>query len=129
MIKDAQGGAESRVHSKKLLEMCKARFNEPLLVGRELVRLVGYAETAIDCYLVVRHCGGKETWHTCVGGYVFLSALKGQGRAGEWDDCLRLQHELDRNGCPEADEFRIVLEHNNMEMTFPSVGPDGCPAS
>lgn len=108
------------VMSNEILEMCRSHFNEPLIAGSGLARLVGYGEDDMDCYLICRfpeYPNGKTIWHTAVGGYVFLDRLAGQGRTlswngDEWDDLLRLDNLLSLNGAPKADEFRIVLHHS-----------------
>lgn len=89
-------------------------FNEPMLAGFDLVRCIGYGEDDSDCYVIYRRPGGEVIWHTMVGGYTFLSRLKGQGYArstsGEdWDDLFRLDHMLALNGCPKEAVMRVEL--------------------
>ena len=53
-------------------------------------------------------------WCTMVGGYYFLDSLKTQGcvithDGQEWNDFLRLDHDLTAAGVPKADEFKVVL--------------------
>ena len=88
---------------QSILEMCRQHFNEPIIVGSEVVRLIGYGETAVDCYLI---CSGMSQrgvfWNSAVGGYIFLDRLKGQGHVksveGEdWDDFFRLDNLLRRD--------------------------------
>lgn len=93
-----------------LQKMCEAHFNEPMISGSEIVRCIGYGETAVDCYIITRHIGGKVSWSTCVGGYVFLDRLKGQNRVtsnsgDNWDDLTRLDSLLSLNGCLREAEF------------------------
>lgn len=104
----------------KLEEMCRAHFNEPMILGFETVRCVGYGETAVDCYIIVQHPRGKISWATCVGGYVFLDKLKGQNHVvstgrENWDDFTRLDSALAMNGCPKAKEFKLELRLEDME--------------
>jgi hypothetical protein len=88
-----------------LLQEAKTHFNEPILVVFDLCRCVGYAEDDADCYLVVRHPRRGLIWHTFVGGYTYLDALKGRNPAGEWDDLTRLDSLLALNGAPKEPEF------------------------
>jgi hypothetical protein len=98
--------------------MCRSHFNEPLIVGFEIARLIGYGEDDSDCYLICQHPkypDGETKWWTAVGGYTFLDRLKGQGyvrsTSGEdWDDFWRLDNFLSLNGAPKADEFKVVIE-------------------
>lgn len=113
------------VHSPGLLAMCCAHFNEPMLSSDKLVRCIGYGETGVDCYIIVREQGtvpteGRVFWHTCVGGYIFLDRLRGQNQTkatngGEWDDFIRLDNSLTLNGCPQEKAFRIELRHDDNE--------------
>lgn len=108
------------IHSANLLAEVREHFNAPMLDGFSVARCIGYGEDEMDCYVIVRHPGGKEIWNTMVGGYTWLEALKGQNHVisteGEhWDDFVRLDNWLALNGCPKADEFRIVMEHEDTE--------------
>lgn len=94
-------------------EMCRTHFNEPVLVGLEVARLIGYAEDERDCYVVLQYPGGRTVWHTCVGGYHWLDRLRGQhlviSTAGErWDDFYRVDSDLARGGAPKAAEFSVT---------------------
>lgn len=97
----------------ELEKMCRDHFNEPVLLGFDVGRLVGYAEDDDDCYLIVNHPNPtKTTYHTCVGGYIFLDCLKDKGlvisKSGErWDDYYRLDNMLRLNGAPKVPEFII----------------------
>jgi hypothetical protein len=97
-----------------LEKMCREHFNEPVLTGLQIGRLVGYGEDEHDCYLIIRYPHPNHTiWHTCVGGYIFLNTLREQGvvqaHNGErWDDLLRLDGDLQRSGIPKAEEFMCV---------------------
>lgn len=112
-------------HSKELHDMALAHFNEPMLVSHQLARCIGYAETAIDCYIIARLPGsymqdGKTIWCTCVGGYTFLDRLRGQGyvksTGGEdWDDLTRLDSSLGYNGAPRAEQFLVELKRDDWE--------------
>lgn len=116
-------------HSKELHDMARAHFNEPMIWNHELARCVGYGETAVDCYVIIRRSEsgcekGKLFWVTCVGGYTWLDRLKGQGYvksvSGEdWDDLFRLDSDLKHNGCPREPEFILVLRHDEWEGSSP----------
>lgn len=96
-----------------LEQMCRDHFNEPMLSSFEVVRCIGYGEDEHDCYVIMLHRGGKRTWHTCVGGYIFLDALRGQDHiitgVNEYDDLGRLDSMLSLNGAPKQDEFLLEL--------------------
>jgi hypothetical protein len=99
-----------------LRDMALEHFNEPMLSFGKLVRCIGYGETAVDCYIIVKDSSGKETWNTCVGGYTFLHGLRGQNHVkahnGEdWDDLTRLEGELP----PKEAEFKLVLNFDDWE--------------
>ena len=49
----------SEAHSKELLDMCRAHFNEPMLSFGQVVRCIGYGETGIDCYVITKLPGGE----------------------------------------------------------------------
>jgi hypothetical protein len=97
-----------------LKEEVLSHFNEPVITGFKVGRVIGYAEDDHDCYVVIRYPGtyeklGKVIWHTCVGGYHWLDRLKGQSyvrsNSGEdWDDFVRISNALVLNGCPEEKE-------------------------
>jgi hypothetical protein len=92
------------------LEEVKQHFNEPILIGFDLCRCVGYGEDDTDCYLIVRHPNRGLFWHTMVGGYVYLGLLKGQNlctlkNGEECDDFTRLDSLLAWNGVPPEMQF------------------------
>jgi hypothetical protein len=101
-----------------LHELARSHFNEPVLLGFEVGRLVGYAEDDDDCYFVIdypKYPTGRRVWHTCVGGYVFLDRLRGQehvvsSQGEEWDDYVRTDNVLRLNGAPPVEEFVLRLE-------------------
>lgn len=105
--------------------MARAHFNEPVIVGHEVARCIGYGEDAIDCYIIVQYAGsacasGRVVWHTCVGGYTFLDRLKGQdyvkaNNGEDWDDLTRLCSSLSFNGAPKADQFLVVIRPDDSE--------------
>lgn len=84
--------------------MCLLHFNEPVICGLEIARLIGYGETAQDCYLIC-HYPHRIVWHTAVGGYTFLDRLKDQDKNGEWDDFTRLDAALHHSGVPREEHF------------------------
>lgn len=110
------------VHLKELYDLALTHFNEPMICNDEVVRLIGYGETAIDCYYIVKRARGRVFWSTCVGGNTFLDRLKGQGQVvsttGElWDDLYRLDNSLHHRGCTKEDEFLVDLRHDDDEST------------
>jgi hypothetical protein len=109
----------------EFLEMVQQHFNEPMLSMFSVVRCIGYAEDADDCYIIYRHQGrhdgpllGEVGWHSMVGGYTFLDRLKGQGHvkahtSEDWDDLVRLDNLLALNGTPKEDAFLVKIEHQS----------------
>ncbi|MDO8683949.1 MAG: hypothetical protein Q7N50_10765 [Armatimonadota bacterium] len=111
-----------RPHRADLHKMCVDHFNEPMISFGKLARCIGYGETAVDCYIITQLCNGEILWNTCVGGYVFLDRLKGQGyvksTGGEdWDDLTRLESEL--REAPKKEKFLLLLDHNDWEGNLP----------
>ena len=96
---------------ENLYQEALLHFNEPILMGFDLCRCVGYAEDADDCYLVARDRRRGLVWHTFVGGYTYLDVLKGQDQCkskttGEtWDAFTRLDSLLGLNGVPKEPNF------------------------
>lgn len=104
-------------------QMCLDHFNEPVLLSFELARLIGYAEDADDCYLIVKYPRKGVVWHTAVGGYIFLDKLKGQGAVvlscpsyeGEvWDDFYRLDNLLEITGVTKEKEFIVDIRPHQV---------------
>lgn len=101
----------SKLYDKDFYEKVKQHFNEPVIVGFEICRIVGYAEDLHDCYMIVRSPKHGKYWLTLVGGYIFLNCLKGQSvnvspSTGEtWDDYWRIDRLLTLNGVPHEEEF------------------------
>ena len=112
-------------HSEELRELALSHFNEPMLNEYYgILRCVGYAETAIDCYIIGRRIGGELVWQTCVGGYYWLDRFIGQGNvrsaSGEdWDDFTRLDNLLTLNGAPKETSPIIRLHHDDWEGGLP----------
>jgi hypothetical protein len=93
---------------------CFAHLNEPVLLGFDVCRVIGYGEDDMDCYLIAMRRNGQVVWHTAVGGYTFLSCLEGQNgvqaHSGEhWDDLTRLDSLLAMNGAPRQTAFLVDL--------------------
>jgi hypothetical protein len=118
-----------------LEQMCREHFNEPMLSMFDVVRCVGYGESADDCYVIVRephYPEGKLRWLTCVGGYTFLDRLRGQGYVkssdGEdWDDLVRLDSTLALNGAPKEAGFILDLrpdEHETFDISAAIATPE-----
>src|SRR5690242_1283006 len=100
----------------EFLEEAKLHFNEPVLIGFNVCRIIGYAEDESDCYLIVQHSrdgtpthdgNGRISWCTFVGGYTYLTCLKTERQIvpkhpafeGEvWSDYSRLDSLLELNG-------------------------------
>ncbi len=102
------------MNDQRIKDMCKAHFNEPVIVGFDLVRLIGYAEDDEDCYLICSSTTREVFWVSAVGGYTFLDRLKGQGyvkstEGEDWDDLYRLNSVLELNGTPKVDEFIVDI--------------------
>jgi hypothetical protein len=95
--------------------LCKEfekHFNEPVLTVRGLGRVIGYGEDEYNCYLIVQYSGGRSVWHTAVGGYFWLTRLRGQDQVTStdgkiWDDFTRLSDILELNGAPKQEKFLI----------------------
>ena len=101
-------------------EMCEQHFNEPVISHLEVVRLIGYGETAVDCYLISSSVSQGVVWLSAVGGCIFLDRLKGQGyirsTEGEnWDDFIRLDSWLELNGAPRVKDFIVDLRPDDHE--------------
>jgi hypothetical protein len=101
-----------RIRRQDIYKELVVRHNEPMLSGEEVVRLIGYAEDHNDCYLIMHSPTRGVYWHTAVGGYMFLTMLKGQGcirgATGEdWNDLWRLDQGLILRGVPRRDEFEV----------------------
>ncbi len=103
-----------------LLAEAKAHFNEPILIGFNVGRVIGYAEDD-DCYLIIHEPRRGKYWHTFVGGYIYLDHLKNHGIVipknpsydGEiWNDYSRLDSALELNGAPKAEHFIISVKHS-----------------
>lgn len=117
-------------------KMCRDHFNEPVLALLETGRLIGFAEDDHDYYLIIRYPkypDGRISYHSAVGGYVFLGCLRGQDAIRSkhtdetWDDYYRIDSVLTLNGCPPAEEFiRETLpphERSDQEFDFDDLGP------
>lgn len=103
---------------QNLLSEAKSHFNEPVLIGFEVCRVIGYGEDEKDCYLIVKSRMGIY-WVSFVGGYTFLTCLKEQGITvptrpsypGEiWTDYSRLDSLLELNGVPQESEFLLQVK-------------------
>jgi hypothetical protein len=96
-------------------------FNRVVLTPDGTIgRVIGYSEDARDCYTIVQHMGGRICHHSCVGMYYSLWRLKGQGyvlahNGEEWDDYYRLDNMLALNGAPKQDEFKVEIDHENVD--------------
>lgn len=103
---------------------CRRYFNKVVLDGWNAVRLVGYGETAVDCYYIYSAPQRGIYWSTAVGGPATLDALHGQdyvfSNSGEhWDNYTRLDSYLSLNGAPPVDEFICEIKPDDWEGTEP----------
>lgn len=87
-------------------------FNEPVLDGVEVVRLVGWGQDDMDCFFV--YIGQRRGLYrsTAVCGFTPLRCLRDQSavtsRAGEyWDDYTRIESLLSLNGVLKAPAFLL----------------------
>lgn len=107
-------------------EMCELHFNEPIIIGFDIVRLIGYGETARDCYLICSSPYNGIFWHTAVGGYTFLNLLTDQGyikstEGEDWDDFFRLDNLLELNNAPKVDNFIIDIQPDEENEDYTSL--------
>lgn len=107
-------GIEDGPHLNFALE----HFNEIMIIGTEVARIIGYAEDKRDCYLKVQFIHGKTIWHAMVGGYYSLKNLKGQNyikssNGEDWDDYCRLDYFLELNEAPKQE--RPSIEYHDVE--------------
>lgn len=110
------------IANTRLKDEALAHFNEPMLVGFDVARCIGYGEDDSDCYIIVKRPNPHNDviWHTMVGGYTWLDRLKGQGyvksRNGEdWDDLYRLDSDLELNGSPKEAEPLVLHDSASSE--------------
>jgi len=117
----------------KLLKETEAIFNRVVIAGSDLARVIGYSEDKCDCYVICQHMAnhygepGRIVHHSYVGGVTSLWRLKGQSyvlstEGEEWDDYTRLDTLLELNGAPKATEFRVEIDHENIEAYRPYTG-------
>jgi len=119
---------ENGPQRKDLYEEALRRFNEPVILHLSVCRLIGYAETAVDCYWIVSEPHKEIYWSSCVGGLIPLMALRDQGvvhaRDGEiWTDYSRIDSWLELNGAPKVEAFvldlRLDEEEDRIGKEFP----------
>lgn len=106
--------------NKLLYNEAIRHFNEPVLLHLNVVRLIGYAETAVDCYWIVNEPRKGISWSSCVGGLIYLSTLKEQGVVhadnGEiWTDYSRIDSWLELNGAPKVQAFVLQVRLDDDE--------------
>lgn len=122
----------SKPRHPQTYEFCLEHFNEPVIDSMRVVRLIGYAETAVDCYYVV-HCMERGVyWASAVGPCMHLRTLKEQdgviARDGIhdgdlWNNFTRLDSWLGLNGAPRAGAFICDIRPDDNEGMNP-FGPD-----
>lgn len=99
---------------KKYYEEVKSHFNEPVIIGSEVCRIIGFGVDDEDYYLIVNSRSRGKFWMTFVGGYIYLDCLKGQHAIASkhtdeiWDDYFRMNSFLTLNGVPEEKEFVFI---------------------
>lgn len=111
---------DNLVDAPNLLKaVVRSLFNEPVIVGFNIGRVVGYGEDDEDCYYIVdfpKYPNGKRVWVSCVGGVFPLTSLKNEGVTvpfnpsypGEvWSDYSRIDSVLSLNGAPRVDDFIV----------------------
>ncbi len=112
---------------KQVHDFCKMHFNEPVLLGMTVGRLIGYGETAVDCYYIAHEMGGGIIWHTAVGPCMTLRALQDQDKVipldpsngTEWNNFTRLDSWLALNGAPRAEAFVCEIRPDDHEGMKP----------
>ena len=119
---------EVQVGRPDLYQKCLDHFNEPVLAGLVVTRLIGYAETAVDCYYILHEPQKGVYWHTAVGGVVFLSCLSGSNAFNltsreqvdeeQVDDLIRLNHWLELAGVPKEAGFQLTLRPDDEESQY-----------
>lgn len=108
---------------------CQRYFNKVVLDGWEAVRLIGYGESAVDCYYICSHPRRGVYWTSAVGSPSPLDALSGQGyifsNSGEhWDNYTRLDSLLSLNGAPKVKKFICDIRPDDWEGGPPQVRRD-----
>ena len=116
--------------NKLLHDEAFSHFNEPVLLHLSVGRLIGYAETAVDCYWIVSEPHKEIYWSSCVGGCIYLRALKEQGivhaHNGEvWTDYSRIDSWLELNGAPKVQAFVLHLRHDDEELGIHEILEEG----
>jgi hypothetical protein len=106
-----------------IYQECLDHFNEPVIAGLSVARLIGYAETAVDCYYILREPQKGVYWHTAVGGVIFLSCLSGNNAfhhpsEGRVDDLVRLDKWLEFSGVPKDAGLQLALRPNDEEEPY-----------
>lgn len=112
----------------EILAFCQHYFNKVVLDGWNAVRLIGYGETAIDCYYIYSSPTRGIYWSSAVGSPATLDALHGQdyvfSSSGEhWDNYTRLDSFLSLNGAPPAPEFICEIKPYDLEGMSPRKEP------
>ena len=110
---------EVQVARPDIYQECLDHFNEPVIVGLSVARLIGYAEGALGCYYIVHEPRREPYWQTVAGGVILLGPLTGnnghRSSSGERiDDLVRLGRWLELSGVPKEAGFRLAL-HPDVE--------------
>lgn len=99
---------------------CQRYFNKVVLDGWNAVRLIGYGETAVDCYYIYLCPKRGRYWSSAVGGPATLDGLHGQqyvfsNSDEHWDNYTRLDNILTFNGAAAVDEFVCDIRPDDHE--------------
>jgi hypothetical protein len=106
--------------ARQVQGFCRRHFNDVVLDGWQAVRLIGYGETAVDCYYVYLCPRRGVYWSSAVGGPATLDGLRDQGyvfsHSGEhWDNYTRLDSLLALNGAAKVNEFICDIRPDDGE--------------
>lgn len=112
----------SEIGHRQVHAFCQRYFNKVVLDGWNAVRLIGYGETAVDCYYVYSCPHRGVYWSSAVGGPATLDALHGQGYVfsnndEHWDNYTRLDSLLSLNGAPQVEQFVCDVRPDDFEET------------
>jgi hypothetical protein len=118
-----QNNLVTKIDMPNLYQEALDHFNEPVLIGSKLCRLIGYSEDDEDCYFITDDQSRGVTYYSCVGGFMSLRLLKEQGITiptypeypGEvWTDYSRLDNLLELNGVPKREKFELHIKQKSF---------------
>lgn len=119
-------GIQIKPGHRQVHAFCQRYFNKVVLDGWTAVRLIGYGETAVDCYYICSAAQRGIYWTSAVGGMATLDALHGQGYIfsdsdEHWDNYTRLDSYLALNGAPPIEQFICDINHDDWEGCDPQM--------